>query len=132
MADIKIGQVKDFAETFLNSRFTLKQRWDDDFNFYRQKPYSAGKGYISYTSNSARVLIDKIVAILGLSKLLLRIPMDDLLGKDRKIASNIERFLYGALNLNDERLAKMGQPSFIQETLQYRNWMKISVITKKS
>lgn len=110
-AELQTGTIKTFADTFLNTRSTLKDRWDTDFNLWRQKPYSAGKGYVSYTSNSARILVDKLVAILGLSNLLIRIPMDDLLGDDRKIASNVERFLYGALNLNDERLARIGQPS---------------------
>lgn len=105
-----IGKIKTAHETFKNSRNILFKRWNDDFDLYRLKPYSAGKGYFSYTSNAPQVLINKLLAYLCESKLIIRIPMDELLGKDRETANNIERFLYGALNLNDERLLLLNQP----------------------
>jgi len=107
---LTIGKIKSTTDVFLSGRPALKQRWDDDFDLWRQLKYNAGKGYYSYTSNSARVLIDKLLSLINTSHLIIQIPSDELTTEDRKIASAIEKFLYGAINLNDTRLKKLGQP----------------------
>ena len=81
----------------------LRNRWDEDFNLYRMKPFNAGRGYFSYTSNSPRILADKLVSLLCESKLLIRVPEDILSEDEQNTANNVERFLYGALNLMDEQ-----------------------------
>jgi hypothetical protein len=105
-----IGEIKTADEKFWNVRSMLRSTWDIDYDLWRMKPYNAGKGYYSYTTNSPRVLADKIIAMLCQANLLIRIPTDKLLDKDRRIASNIERFLYGCLNVNDERMMRLNQP----------------------
>jgi len=109
-SNMELGQIVSAVEVSLSSRSTLKKRWDDDFDLYRQLDYQAGKGYFSYTSNSARVLADKVMSLLTTARLLYQIPPEDLTIDDRKLSSNIERFLYGALSLNDKRLKSLGQP----------------------
>lgn len=105
-----ISEIKSARNKFENAHLTLYSRWNDDYNLWRLKPYSAGKGYFSYTSNSPRVLADKVVALLCEAKLNIRIPTGKLLEEERRIASDLERFLYGALSLNDERLMRLNRP----------------------
>lgn len=106
----EVGEIKSAIEKFNNTRSTLRTRWDTDYDLWRMKPYNAGKGYYSYTTNSPRVLADKVIAMLCQAKLQIRIPTDKLLGTDREVASNLERFLYGCINVNDERLMHLNQP----------------------
>ena len=96
--------------SFERSNQSLRKRWDDDFDLYRLLPYKAGKGYYSYTSNDPRVLVDKIIAMICQANLLIQIPPDKLSPEDREIAGNVERFLYGCLYVNDDRLLKMDYP----------------------
>jgi len=97
----------------------LRGRWEDDFSLYRLQPYNAGKGYYSYTSNSPRVLIDKLIGLLTGAKLHIRVPISVLTDDERRIAANAERFFYGALNLNDERLFAVGLPSLREQMTWY-------------
>ena len=80
----------------------LKSRWQSDFSLYRLAPYNAGAGYYSYTSNSPRIIADKAISILESSKLIVRIPEELLTEEEKEIANDCERFIYGALNQNDE------------------------------
>lgn len=101
----KISEIKGAVASFHNdtNQLKLRTRWQDDFNYYRLKPYNAGKGYFSYTSNAPRVLADKVISMLCDSKLLIRVPEDLLTDEQAKTANNVERFLYGSFNLNDEK-----------------------------
>ena len=58
----KIQGIKKNIDSFrADSTFTkLKKRWEDDFDLFRLLPYNAGSGYYSYTSNSPRVLAEKL------------------------------------------------------------------------
>ena len=105
-----ISEIKAAAKKFWDVRSDLKTRYNTDFNLFRLKPYNAGKGYYSYTTNAPRVQADKLIAMLCEARLLIRIPSDNLLEEDRKVASSIEKFLYGCLNLNDEHLMLLNQP----------------------
>jgi hypothetical protein len=101
----KAQEVVDAVSTFQRSTnyLNLRSRWEGDFDLYRLKPYNAGAGYYSYTSNSPRVIADKGISILMGAKLLIRIPEELLTDEERRISSNVERFIYGGLNSNDER-----------------------------
>ena len=110
-----IQGIKKAVSEFLNDTnfLALRKRWQTDFALYRLKPYDAGKNYYSYTSNASRLLVDKAIEILNGAKLIIRIPDEvfALLDKnDREISSNVERFCYGSLSLNDERLVLKGFP----------------------
>jgi hypothetical protein len=130
----EIGEIKTAITKFQNTRSALRTRWDKDYDLWRMKPYNAGKGYYSYTTNSPRVLADKVIAMICQANLLVRIPTDKLLGKDREIASNIERFLYGCLNVNDERLMRLNQP-ILRDSLAWlatlRGGFAVRVFVKK-
>ena len=98
---------KDISAFRLDTNFiALRQRMQTDFDLYRLKPYDPGPSYTSYTTNDPRVFADKIISMLNMAKLIIRTPDEILAEDDRKIASNCERLLYGAYNLNDERLLR--------------------------
>jgi len=113
----EIAEIKTADKAFRNDQtfVQLKRRWDSDFNLYRLKPYDAGKGYYSYTSNSPRILATRGISMVTSSKLIIRIPLDTLDSNERKIANNIERLLYGMLTLNDDRLLNINLPYYIEQ-----------------
>ncbi len=100
-----VGEIQSAVTAFRQSTNyrKLRQRWEDDFNLYRLAPYNAGKGYYSYTSNSARIIADKAISLLTSANLLIRVPEEVLNEQDRIISGNAERFVYGSLNYNDEK-----------------------------
>lgn len=108
IADIK----KEVDGFFTTQNFTtLRRRWQADLELWRLKPYNAGAGYYSYTSNYPRLVADKAMAMLGQARLIIRYP-DDTFDKDEQLkASNMERFLYGCLTMMDSRI-KGTQPTF--------------------
>jgi hypothetical protein len=101
-----IQEILSAISTFQNTTAYMnkKSRWTEDYNFYNLEPYDAGMGYLSYTSNAPRIFINKLIAMLNDSKLIIRVPIESLSAEERLIASNIERFLYGCFNLNDDQL----------------------------
>lgn len=99
----------------------LRDRWDADFNLGRLEPYDAGKNYFSYTSNSPANLANKGINMLTDAKLLIHIPEDTLQKDEVEIANNIERFNYGVLGINDDRLLMLDLPP-IQDQMA---WMAI-------
>ena len=108
------GEIRTAVNAFFNDTvFTsLKSRWHEDFNLWRLKPYDAGSGYFSYTTNAPRNLVNKAIGMLTEAKLIIRVPEEGLDDKSRTIANNVERFCYGVLNFNDSRLSKIPyQPS---------------------
>ena len=111
-ADEILAAVKSFQNdtNFLERR----SRWERDFDFYRLKPYDAGRGYYSYTTNLPRVFADKVISLLSNSALLVSIPEELLTEAERGTASNVERFWYGCFNMNDEKLLLQPQKSTIR------------------
>jgi len=85
----------------------LRERWKNDFNLYRLEEYKAAKGYFAYTTNAPLVLAKKGLSLLTQSKLQISVPSDAMYKVDRTTASNMERFIYGSLYLNDDRRLKM-------------------------
>lgn len=118
-----IADIKSAVNKFNNDTvfIKLKVRWQNDFNLWRQKPYDAGKGYYSYTSNSPKLLANKSISMCNGSHLMLRIPLDLLLEEDRETASDVERFWYGSLNMVDKRLADQGLPTLRKQMSWYSN-----------
>lgn len=94
-------------------------RYEIDFNLYRLKPYDAGKGYYSYTTNMPRVFADKVISMLNDSSLLIQIPEELLTEDEGKTANNVERFWYGALNMNDEKLLLQPQKPTIRAQMAW-------------
>ncbi len=104
----KIDEIKKAVNAFKNDTVFIKtqRRWDDDYDLWRLKDYDAGKGYYSYTSNSPRNLANKAVSMLTEAKLLIGIPEDMLQADEREVASNVERYMYGILNMTDTTLTR--------------------------
>ena len=89
----------------------LQTRWDGDLDLFRGRAYDAGQGYYSYTSNSPTVFAQKILSLLIQSKLIIRIPLEVLTDEERRKASNQERFWYGCIGYNDDRLYRLSLPT---------------------
>uniref|UniRef100_A0A6M3IPC4 Uncharacterized protein n=1 Tax=viral metagenome TaxID=1070528 RepID=A0A6M3IPC4_9ZZZZ len=110
----EIGDIRSAISTFQNDTSHLynKSRWQQDFDLYRIKPFNAGHGYPSYTTNFPRVYANKVIAMITMAKLLIHLPDEIMNAQERNVANNVERFLYGSFNLNDERNALLpGVPS---------------------
>jgi len=111
----KVNDIVKAVDSFRNDTtfLQLQARWEQDYDLWRLQPYNAGKGYYSYTTNSPRVLADKLISMLVESHLLIRVPDEAILNEEqRKVSNNVERLLYGALNINHDILASLpGKPS---------------------
>jgi hypothetical protein len=100
-----VGEIRDAVSKFrANTDYSAnKRRWDRDFELYRLKPYHAGSGYYSYTSDTGRIVADKTIGLLAEANLIIHIPEDVLQEEDRRTADNVERLLYGVQVVNDEK-----------------------------
>lgn len=121
MADneLKPGQVVEYwnSHTRNTDYVNLRKRWDEDFRLWRLHPYDAGKDYYSYTSNAPRVLATKIVSLLSQGKVIIRVPDSTLKEEERRIASNNERLVYGAITLQNERNARVPDLQTVHDAL---------------
>ena len=120
MTDIE--SVKQKISQFVSDTNYIKTRtrWNKDLDLFRLKPYNAGKGYFSYTTNAPRNLATKAISMLSEAKLLIKVPEETLDAKERETASNVERFLYGAINMNDEKSLRFpDEPSLKQKMAWY-------------
>ncbi len=108
----KIDEIRAAINSFRNDTGwkSTRRRWEADYDLYRLKPYNAGKGYLSYTSNSPRVLANRIISVIASAALQIRVPEELLDDEQARQSGNVERFYYGALNLNDAELRKEQLP----------------------
>jgi len=107
----------------------LRKRWENDFDLIRLKPYEAGEGYYSYTSNEPRNLINKAQAMLSDAKVSIRVPEETLTKEELETANNIERFDYGAININNDLNMKIDMPS-IQDQMSWYATARGAVVTR--
>jgi hypothetical protein len=100
----EIAEIKSKIAKFQNDTafLALRSRWETDFDLFSLEPYDAGRNYISYTSNSPKNLANKALGMLNEAKLIIRVPEEVLTDEDKETANNIERFLYGVVNINDD------------------------------
>ncbi len=105
----EIGEIKSAVSAFKNSTNFLaqKQRWQGDFDLWRMKPYDAGTGYFSYTTNAPKNLAKKAISMITEAKLQIRIPDEILKKEELEVASNVERFMHGILTLVDEDFTRI-------------------------
>ena len=103
----------------------LRQRMEDDHELYRLKPYDAGEGYQSYTSNEPQTFADKVMGWISNSEMTVRIP-HAAADADRREKNDLkEKFLIGILAAADERLSTMMQPGLRDQLGWYavlRGW----------
>ena len=103
----------------------LRQRMEADHELYRLKPYDAGEGYQSYTSNEPQPFADKVMGWISSSEMTVRIP-HAAADADRREKNDLkEKFLIGILAAADERLSTMMQPGLREQLGWYavlRGW----------
>jgi hypothetical protein len=97
---------------------------ESDYGLYRMNAYDAGAGYQSYTSNAPRILADKIISYLTNANMSVRVNMSAAVA-DRSPGTKKEKLAIGSLNLADERMQRIGQPT-VREQLSFhavlRGW----------
>ena len=97
----------------------------DDYDIYIMRPYDAGDGYESYTSNEPRTYADKIVSWMAAAELVIRIPNIEEPRERREMNDAKEKFLIGLFRGADERLRRRLQPSLREQLSWYtalRGW----------
>ena len=97
----------------------------DDYDLYIMRPYDAGDGYESYTSNEPRTYADKIVSWMAAAELVIRIPNIEEPRERREMNDAKEKFLIGLFRGADERLRRRLQPSLREQMAWYialRGW----------
>ena len=103
---------------------TRRARMESDYGLYRMNPHDAGAGYQSYTSNAPRILADKIISYLTNANMSIRVNMSATVA-DRSPGSKKEKLAIGSLNLADERMQRIGQPTLREQLAFYsvlRGW----------
>lgn len=99
----------------------LHVRMEDDWDLVTLKPFDAGEGYRSYTSNEPLTFFTKITAALTSGEVSVRVASEKSQKEERGRESAKERFVIGILKANDERLAKLGQPSLLEILASFVN-----------
>ena len=103
----------------------MRDRMQDDYDLYIMRPYDAGDGYESYTSNEPRTYADKIISWMAAAELIIRIPNTDEPREMRDMNDAKEKFLIGLFRGADERLRRRMQPSLREQLSWYislRGW----------
>jgi len=99
----------------------LRDRMEADYSMSVLDPFDAGEGYQSYTSNEPKVGFIKTSTMLSDATLGIRLPVAKKLQPDRERQDAKERFLYGLLRANDERLVNIGQPPLLSAMAGFTN-----------
>lgn len=103
---------------------TRRARMESDYGLYRMNSYDAGAGYQAYTSNAPRILADKIISYLTSANMSIRVNMSATVA-DRSPGTKKEKLAIGSLNLADERMQRIGQPTLREQIAFYavlRGW----------
>ena len=104
-----VDEIRAAVEAFKNDTVykANKVRWEADFDMVTMETQEAKKGFIAHTSNTPSIFVEKLISMICKAKLNIRIPLETLKEDERVTAGNTERFLYGCLNINDERLLRI-------------------------
>ena len=125
MARRKVEDIISLVDSHYDSTEPLRSRMDTDHNLYRLKPYDAGDGYQSYTSNEPQTYADKIISWMSSADRVIRIPPAGNPRNNREINNDKERFVIGSLKAADERLSRRMMPSLQSQLSWYitlRGW----------
>ena len=118
-------EIVNLVEAHREATYPFRDRMQDDYDLYIMRPYEAGDGYESYTSNEPRTYADKIISWLSAAELIIRIPNIEEPREMREINDAKEKFLIGILRAADERLRRRLQPSVREQLAWYlslRGW----------
>lgn len=118
-------EIAKLVEGHREATYPFRERMQDDYDLYIMRPYDAGDGYESYTSNEPRTYADKIISWMSAAELVIRIPNIEEPREEREINDAKEKFLIGILRAADERLRRRLQPSLREQLAWYialRGW----------
>jgi len=118
-------EIVTLVEQHREATYPFRDRMQDDYNLYIMRPYDAGDGYESYTSNEPRTYADKIVSWMSAAELVIRIPNIEEPREKREMNDAKEKFLIGLFRGADERLRRRLQPSLREQLSWYtalRGW----------
>ena len=86
-------QIVKLVEGHRESTYPFRDRMQDDYDLYIMRPYDAGDGYESYTSNEPRTYADKIISWMASAELIIRIPNIEEPREMRSVNDAKEKFL---------------------------------------
>ena len=118
-------EIVNLVEQHREATYPFRDRMQDDYDLYIMRPYDAGDGYESYTSNEPRTYADKIVSWMAAAELVIRIPNIEEPRERREMNDAKEKFLIGLFRGADERLRRRLQPSLREQMAWYialRGW----------
>ena len=118
-------EIVSLVEQHREGTYPFRDRMQDDYDLYIMRPYDAGDGYESYTSNEPRTYADKIVSWMAAAELVIRIPNIEEPRERREMNDAKEKFLIGLFRGADERLRRRLQPSLREQMAWYialRGW----------
>ena len=118
-------EIASLVEGHKEATYPMRDRMQDDYDLYIMRPYDAGDGYESYTSNEPRTYADKIISWMAAAELIIRIPNTDEPREMRDMNDAKEKFLIGLFRGADERLRRRMQPSLREQLSWYislRGW----------
>ena len=118
-------EIVSLVESHREATYPMRDRMQDDYDLYVMRPYDAGDGYESYTSNEPRTYADKIISWMSAAELIIRIPNQEEPRDMREMNDAKEKFLIGLFRGADERLRRRMQPSLREQLSWYislRGW----------
>jgi|10_taG_2_1085330.scaffolds.fasta_scaffold21976_2 hypothetical protein len=110
-----------------------RQRMEDDYDLYTLKPFDAGDGYQSYTSNQPKVVADKIISWMNDSRMIVSAPLSQRIS-EREAGDSKEKYIVGAMNMADDRLVARGMltvKSQIAAHIVLRGWFAGRAVLNK-
>lgn len=117
-----------------SSGFTNRRtRMEEDYNLYSLKPFDAGDGYQSYTSNQPKVVADKIISWLNDSRMIVTTPLSQRVS-EKDTGDSKEKYIVGAMNMADSRLIARGMlpvKSQIAAHVTLRGWFAGRAVLNK-
>ena len=93
-----------------NGFVNRRKRMEEDYNLYSLKPFDAGDGYQSYTSNQPKVVADKIISWMNDSRMIVSAPLSAK-SSEKDAGDSKEKYIVGAMNMADNRLIARGMLS---------------------
>ena len=120
-----VDDITRLVEDHREATYPFRDRMQDDYDLYIMRPYDAGDGYESYTSNEPRTYADKIISFMSAAQLIIRIPNIEEVREKRNMNDAKEKFLIGLFAGADERLRRKLQPSLREQLSWYislRGW----------
>ena len=118
-------EIVKLVEGHRESTYPFRERMQSDYDLYIMRPFDAGDGYESYTSNEPRTYADKIISWMAAAELVIRIPNIEEPREERDVNDAKEKFLIGILRAADERLRRRLQPTLREQLAWFvalRGW----------